>query len=236
MLSIAVYLIQAIAAAVEPVTIFYNSSINAKQMILTGEFDNWSKSIPMSFNEKWFASLSLDRARDWEYKFIADGAWTLDPSAPVRNNNNLLARTRVDPPAPTTSAGYPPSIPEPSYPPVLPNCDTWQGKDSCTSGAQNRYPENVNDRMWQTAPNYNNQPYSDLTGWTSIDYSADLKSATITVNTFTRDPNAKLEFKFNNLPATTSKTFKLDSSFKDPVSVTVSIINTQTSLVLPGSA
>lgn len=59
---------------------------NAKSVFLAGEFNNWStNATPMHkrFNGDWVVPLQLKTGR-YQYKFIVDGNWIVDPDNPVQ--------------------------------------------------------------------------------------------------------------------------------------------------------
>ncbi|KAJ3396067.1 hypothetical protein HDU92_004192 [Lobulomyces angularis] len=203
-------------------------STNAKNVFLAGEFNNWSStSLKANFNAKWSVSLTLNRSIPYQYKFVVDGVWTLDSSAPTINDgkgniNNLL---------PATGDG------DGNLPDPLPGCETFDGLDFC-KGSETNYPESVDIRKWQTPPKNSSeyspayQSYRDLTGWATIQYAEDYKSATVIVNTFTRDPNASVLYSFNNAPATESNKIQVDTTFTTSLFIQAKIANTMITLDL----
>lgn len=62
-----------------------NNYLNAKKVILTGGFNNWStESFKMQKeNNKWTFSLPLSAGK-YHYKFIVDGQWITDPNNSVK--------------------------------------------------------------------------------------------------------------------------------------------------------
>ncbi|KAJ3214003.1 hypothetical protein HK099_007066 [Clydaea vesicula] len=200
-------------------------SENANKVFVVGDFNNWSAtSSPMTkVNNKWTATINLDTSKNYQYKFIIDGQWTVDSRAAQINDgkgniNNLLNAT--------------------TFPQSLPGCQTWDGFEYCVWDRQTNLPDSVLERKWQTpaknSSSYVNtyQSYRDLTGFASIKYAPNHLSAVVTVNTFTRDPNAVLLVSFNNQQPTASKTISLDSSFKTSLPIKIVIANTETTLVL----
>lgn len=62
--------------------VFALERADAKQVILSGDFNDWSRSsLPMIRREcgRWEKRLLLPKGR-FEYKFIVDGTWIADPS------------------------------------------------------------------------------------------------------------------------------------------------------------
>lgn len=96
----------------------------------------------------------------------------------------------------STTSSAPTAIPS-----VLPGCQNYNGLDSC-NGDQNWYDPSVDSRQWQT-PNKTSSNYTSafgdlgqITGYTDPIYSSNLKSCSLTVKTFTKDPRAKVECAF----------------------------------------
>ena len=86
-----------VAKAAEPKTVTVNFALlkpDAKQVLLSGEFNGWSRSAtPMKWHPDghWETTVALAPGR-YEYKFIVDGQWILDPQAreSVRNYHGTL--------------------------------------------------------------------------------------------------------------------------------------------------
>lgn len=69
---------------------------HAKQVILTGDFNNWDEgAIRMKRSgDGWVIHLSL-KPGVYEYKFIADGAWTEDPANREKRRNQYMTYNSV---------------------------------------------------------------------------------------------------------------------------------------------
>lgn len=67
------------------VTFTLNEYKNAKNVILSGSFNNWSeeKYIMKKVNNNWVCTLSLEKGK-YHYKYIVDGKWILDPFNSVK--------------------------------------------------------------------------------------------------------------------------------------------------------
>jgi 1,4-alpha-glucan branching enzyme len=68
---------------------FKISAPEAEQVVLSGTFNQWSNRSDLMKKDStgtWKRTKFLPQGR-YEYKFIVDGAWTLDPNCPdtVRN-------------------------------------------------------------------------------------------------------------------------------------------------------
>ncbi|KAJ3396209.1 hypothetical protein HDU92_003667 [Lobulomyces angularis] len=204
-------------------------SENARNVFLAGDFNGWSATANRmtKINNQWTITLSLDTSKSYQYKYVIDGIWTLDSAARQQDdgkgniNNVYLQET------------FPP------FPYQLPasNCATFDNYDKCISN-EITYPETVNRRSWQTPPRNGTgyvttyQDYSDLTGYASIEYAADHKSATVTVHTFTKNTNAHVLYSFNGEKATNINKFHVPSDFKEALKIKATIANTVTSLEL----
>lgn len=60
---------------------FVFRALDAKEVYLTGEFNNWdTRSLPMKKRKggEWQAEIDLDPGR-YEYNFFVDGVWVQDP-------------------------------------------------------------------------------------------------------------------------------------------------------------
>ncbi|KAK3540470.1 hypothetical protein QTP70_031803, partial [Hemibagrus guttatus] len=72
---------QAKCAAVHP-TVFEWSG-PAKDVYVSGSFNNWTTKIPLSRSQKNFTGIVDLPEGEHQYKFYVDGQWTLDPKKPV---------------------------------------------------------------------------------------------------------------------------------------------------------
>jgi hypothetical protein len=89
-------------SAAQLAVVFSLVKANAKQVSLCGEFNGWSPGVtPMNRKDDghWEVSIPLAPGR-YQYKFVADGEWLADPSAPnsVRNEYgsfNSVVEVRV---------------------------------------------------------------------------------------------------------------------------------------------
>ncbi|MBG6131821.1 hypothetical protein IWQ47_003437 [Aquimarina sp. EL_43] len=68
-----------------PVKFTLNGFLNAKQVIISGSFNDWSKKkYRMTRTKKgWIDTLMLSGGKH-QYKFIVDGKWIIDPDNPVK--------------------------------------------------------------------------------------------------------------------------------------------------------
>ncbi|KAJ1560160.1 hypothetical protein HK096_009759 [Nowakowskiella sp. JEL0078] len=82
--------------AVKPFTFTwpYTHNWNAK---LTGDFDQWTRSLQMNrqADGSWSLTLDLDSTRDWDFKFEIDGEWQYDSAQPfhysrIKTINNFV--------------------------------------------------------------------------------------------------------------------------------------------------
>ena len=56
----------------------------AKNVIVTGDFDSWSQSVPMELQDKfWRAKVSLDKMQGTQFKFLVDGEWRCSQDYPT---------------------------------------------------------------------------------------------------------------------------------------------------------
>lgn len=72
------------------VTFSFKSS-EARKVILTGDFNNWNpEKHPMKRNENgtWEKIMTLPLGK-YEYKFLVDGEWTIDPQNIQTIHNNF---------------------------------------------------------------------------------------------------------------------------------------------------
>lgn len=78
------------------VRFFLKGYNNAKQVILTGSFNEWDEhAIQMKrVTGGWEIHLSL-KPGEYEYKFIADGNWTEDPDNPSKRHNQYMTWNSV---------------------------------------------------------------------------------------------------------------------------------------------
>ncbi|EEP77141.1 predicted protein [Uncinocarpus reesii 1704] len=84
----------------------------AHEVYVTGTFDNWSRSVKLEKSAEGHFRKDVELPETNErvlYKFIVDGNWTIDPSAPQEddgshNINNVLQPEIVKPLHPSTSA------------------------------------------------------------------------------------------------------------------------------------
>lgn len=72
------------------VTFFLRGNINARRVMLSGSFNDWSISAsPMQrVDSGWITSLKLSPGKYW-YKFIVDGDWTIDKDNLLIENDGL---------------------------------------------------------------------------------------------------------------------------------------------------
>jgi 1,4-alpha-glucan branching enzyme len=69
---------------------------NAKNVVVTGTFSNWSKNGYRMIKQdgKWVFPIFLKSGK-WLYKFIVDGEWIIDPSNPVYESNEVGTNNSV---------------------------------------------------------------------------------------------------------------------------------------------
>ncbi|EJD53638.1 hypothetical protein AURDEDRAFT_20347, partial [Auricularia subglabra TFB-10046 SS5] len=77
-------------------------STSADHVVVTGTFDNWSQSVPMTKTESGFeATVSVPWDTDVVYKFVVDGQWLIDHQQPQQYDGsgsvNNVTRTPVKP-------------------------------------------------------------------------------------------------------------------------------------------
>ncbi len=73
------------AKAAAPVA-FVIDAPNAKAVFLTGDFNNWNITEHLMARQpdgRWTAMLPLAPGR-YQYKFVVDGEWMLDPANPIK--------------------------------------------------------------------------------------------------------------------------------------------------------
>jgi 1,4-alpha-glucan branching enzyme len=72
-------------------TVFvYNSNPDAKEVYLVGEFNNWDPRADRMVKAKGSFRKTLRLAPgEYQYKFIVDGEWHNDPSAPRQTPNHF---------------------------------------------------------------------------------------------------------------------------------------------------
>jgi alpha-amylase len=122
---------------------------------------------------------------------------------------------------------------------VAADCSTFNGENGCI-GQQTAQFTGWNSRRWQTPPTSDPawipsfQSYRNLVGYAVISYSLDRTSATVTVQTLTRDPAAKLVYQFGPSakfqPANSAKFFA--ASDHGPLVITVQCPSSGDVLVL----
>ncbi|KAI9339936.1 hypothetical protein BDR26DRAFT_861850 [Obelidium mucronatum] len=73
----------------------YKSSGTAQQVVVTGEFDNWSQSIEMkkeedgsTFTARVPLAASVQPGDKIMFKFVVDGVWKTSPSNPIQDDGN----------------------------------------------------------------------------------------------------------------------------------------------------
>ncbi|KAL8721779.1 MAG: hypothetical protein Q9181_007637 [Wetmoreana brouardii] len=78
----------------------------ADEVYVTGTFDDWAKSVKLEKEDGGFAKkVELPSGQKVSYKFVVDGNWTTDPTAPqeddgANNVNNVLGPDRISEPQP----------------------------------------------------------------------------------------------------------------------------------------
>ncbi|KAL9597160.1 MAG: hypothetical protein Q9219_005326 [cf. Caloplaca sp. 3 TL-2023] len=81
-----------------------NRNHTADQVYVTGTFDDWAKSIKLDKQGEGFAKrVELPLGQKIAYKFVVDGNWTTDPTAPqeddgASNVNNVLTPDQITKP------------------------------------------------------------------------------------------------------------------------------------------
>jgi len=82
----------------------------ASEVYVTGTFDNWSKSEKLvKTGDIFIKDVTLPSANEKiYYKFVVDGNWVTDPTAPQANDasgylNNVLTTDRIAKPSTTTA-------------------------------------------------------------------------------------------------------------------------------------
>jgi 1,4-alpha-glucan branching enzyme len=81
---------------------FSYKSFEAKQVILAGDFNNWNlKQHPMKKDCKelqwrgtWEKTLMLPEGK-YEYKFLVDGEWVIDPQNTQTTHNNFGTQNSI---------------------------------------------------------------------------------------------------------------------------------------------
>ncbi|MBI4566265.1 MAG: hypothetical protein HY716_16390 [Planctomycetes bacterium] len=69
----------------------------AKDVVVTGDFTNWSKEgirLQMKSDDEWRGTLRLAPGR-YQYRLLIDGEWRDDPKAPVRVQNPFVTENCV---------------------------------------------------------------------------------------------------------------------------------------------
>ncbi|MCM8801240.1 MAG: glycogen-binding domain-containing protein [Candidatus Omnitrophica bacterium] len=78
-------------------TVFKIYAPQAKKVYLAGSFNNWNPKTISAKKDKsgnWTAKVDLRPGR-YEYKFIVDGNWTVDPCASAYVTNNFGTQNSV---------------------------------------------------------------------------------------------------------------------------------------------
>lgn len=77
-------------------TFFLRGRKNAKKVMLSGTFNNWSTMLTRMEKAEagWTVTLPL-KPGEYEYKFIVDGAWTIDPANDIKRGNNAGTENSV---------------------------------------------------------------------------------------------------------------------------------------------
>ena len=71
-----------------PVTFLLNGYNDASEIILAGDFNDWSEhEYKMSKTERGWAFTAVLSRGKYHYKFIVDGEWITDPGNPVREHD-----------------------------------------------------------------------------------------------------------------------------------------------------
>ncbi|KAJ6609042.1 glycoside hydrolase superfamily [Mycena sp. CBHHK59/15] len=143
-------------------------------------------------------------------------------SSTVTSSSSTSASTTSSSASSTTSTTttLPPLPPPSGIPADLPACSTFTG-DACV-GQQTDYPAENDLRKWQTPPkgaagySAGFQDYRDLTGYADFMYAADRKSATVTVNAFSRT-NIGLTYSFNGAAFGSAKSATRNILSLDPL-------------------
>lgn len=70
---------------VAPVTFVFTADPNAKQAFIAGDFNNWDPAADRMTKRKgaFVKKLELPTGAH-QYKFVVDGEWRIDPSAPMQ--------------------------------------------------------------------------------------------------------------------------------------------------------
>ncbi|XP_026877814.1 5'-AMP-activated protein kinase subunit beta-1b [Electrophorus electricus] len=73
----------------------------AKDVCISGSFNNWASKIPLSKSHKNFVAILNLPEGQHQYKFFVDGQWTLDPAQPVVTSksgvvNNVIQVCKTD--------------------------------------------------------------------------------------------------------------------------------------------
>ncbi|CCO27009.1 hypothetical protein BN14_01042 [Rhizoctonia solani AG-1 IB] len=100
-------------------------STDAAEVLLTGTFDNWTKSLTLTKHDKGFTgSIQIPWGSEVQYKYVVDGEWKACLEQPVTldgsNDNNVYTAPAKTAPAPdadtlvAAAAPGPTSVPESS--------------------------------------------------------------------------------------------------------------------------
>ncbi|KAI3642433.1 hypothetical protein MP228_011988 [Amoeboaphelidium protococcarum] len=112
------------------------------------------------------------------------------------------------------------------------SCSNFQGLDSCRGDQTSYEKSQVSGRMWQTPPRSSPQyaspswqDYGDLQGYADVQYNQDRSEAKVTVRTFTKNDDVKLEFKFGDNPweQSPARTFSSESQSLSEDGLTISV-------------
>lgn len=77
-------------------TFFLRGRKNAKKVMLSGTFNNWSTMLTRmeKTEEGWSITLPL-KPGEYEYKYIVDGVWTIDPANDYKRDNDAGSENSV---------------------------------------------------------------------------------------------------------------------------------------------
>ncbi|KAJ7277474.1 glycoside hydrolase superfamily [Mycena rebaudengoi] len=215
------------------VNVYYSNAANSfpANAADQGVTASFSASISGTNFETWVFSGTIGSAgiRQFYIRYDVSVTSSSSSSSSTSQSSTTSKSTTMSSSSTTTSSGSGPT----GVPSDLPACSTFTG-DGCV-GQQTDYPaENdqrkVNKLQWQTPPqgapgwSAGFQNYRDLTGYADFVYTSDRKSATVTVNAFSRN-NQALTYSFNGGAFASAKSATVTSAFKGAYVIVVKDAN-----------